>query len=181
MMVKPLRYVVERPSSGHTDPEPLAGATVLISVDKAGKELFWEGESGKDGVAVDEYGELPHVECLGTYHVWVTKSGYFFANPDTVTVIDEGFDRVAAAEEVYAKDPKWAYVSDAVGYEPGTMTISTLWNPEDLARCANALERIAKAQESIAMSTQGIVRVLEKKEERRERQLKKRASIINGK
>ena len=70
---------------------------------------------------------------------------------------DYGFDRVAAAAEVYGfsfNDPDMQRAWEE------SLTQVPAWNPEDLARCANALERIAET--------------LGKEEKRREAALEKR-------
>jgi hypothetical protein len=65
---------------------PIEGAEVWISTDAAGDNVIWAGVSDASGIArAVANNEKPWLDA-GTYYGWVQKSGYSFANPDTLTV-----------------------------------------------------------------------------------------------
>lgn len=64
---------------------PIDGAQVWISTDLAGSNVIWSGFSDANGFARAANDEKPWLDA-GTYYGWAKKSGYSFANPDTLTV-----------------------------------------------------------------------------------------------
>jgi hypothetical protein len=65
---------------------PIEGAEVWLSTDAAGNNVIWSGVTDALGVArAVGNNEKPWLDA-GTYYGWVQKTGYSFANPDTLTV-----------------------------------------------------------------------------------------------
>jgi hypothetical protein len=67
------------------DGTPIEGAQVWISIDIAGTNIIWNGDTDTFGVARDDDSGLPYLDP-GTYYFWTQKAGFTFANPDTEVV-----------------------------------------------------------------------------------------------
>ena len=63
---------------------PVADVLVSISVDMAGLNLIWTGQTDIFGVARDANGQLPLL-VAGTYYFWRQKPGWQATDPDVET------------------------------------------------------------------------------------------------